>query len=174
MKNGHDHGSKSTLHRFGATHHILFAWTPECDLGIPIIDEQHRGIVATINSLHYAVYHNLGGHMILPVVGMVNEYTRIHFEVEEKILTNCNYPDLASHRQLHYKLVQKMAEIGSESMVRRDPYPFLNFLKGWWHDHICGEDRKFRGFWREDETGCGVIPSELAYLRHPGQPLAPG
>ena len=142
-KNTHDEGSKREVRNPVVDHQILFVWTPECELGIPIIDEQHRGIVTTINSLYYAVYHNLGDHMILPVVGMVNEYTRIHFEVEEKFLTDYHYPDLASHRQLHYQLVQEMAAIGTESMSHHTPYPFLDFLKDWWREHICVEDRKF-------------------------------
>ena len=82
--------------------------------------------------------------MIMPVVGMVNEYTRVHFEVEEKFLAEYKYPDLASHRDLHYKLVQRMSTTGRESMLHHDPFPFLDFLKDWWRDHIGVEDRKFR------------------------------
>jgi len=135
---------KDRIHSHFSDHHILLTWTPEYELGIPIIDEQHRGIVTTINSLHYAIYHNLGDHMILPVVGMINEYTRIHFEVEEKILSECAYPDLDRHRSLHYELVCEMADIGKNSMMQRNPYPFMNFLKEWWADHICVKDREFR------------------------------
>ena len=62
-------------------HSILIVWQPSYDLGIPIIDEQHRGIVTTINSLCYAIQNKHGVEMLKPVIGMVNEYTRIHFEV---------------------------------------------------------------------------------------------
>ena len=151
-----DEGSEGAFHNLDADHQILFVWTPECELGIPIIDEQHRGIITTINSLYYAVYHNLGEHMIMPVVGMVNEYTRIHFEVEEKFLAEYKYPDLASHRDLHYKLVQRMSDTGRESMLHHDPYPFLDFLKDWWRNHIGVEDRKFRVY-IEDSGKPGIV-----------------
>ena len=82
--------------------------------------------------------------MIPPVVGMINEYTRVHFEIEEKFLERCHYPNLAVHRELHYQLVLKMADIGRESMLQRTPLLFLDFLKEWWRNHICVEDREFR------------------------------
>jgi hemerythrin len=28
----------------------------------------------------------------------------------------------------------------------KDPYPFMDFLKNWWIDHICNEDLIFRDY----------------------------
>ena len=36
-------------------HNLYIIWEEGYNLGIPIIDEQHRAIVATINTYHYFV-----------------------------------------------------------------------------------------------------------------------
>ncbi len=43
---------------------LYIIWHPDNDLGIPIIDEQHRGLVSAINSLHYFIKADKGVEMI--------------------------------------------------------------------------------------------------------------
>ncbi|MDR1744887.1 MAG: hemerythrin family protein [Planctomycetota bacterium] len=125
---------------------ILIAWKPEYEYGILILDEQHRGIVAAMNSLYYATQHKLGGNMLAPVVGMVTEYARIHFGMEEEFLEKCGFPDIQEHKELHRKLMSETDSIGRKSIDRRDPQMFLQFLKEWWVGHICHADLAFRQY----------------------------
>lgn len=39
---------------------LYITWKPEHALGIPILDEQHRAVVATINSLFYFMQQDRG------------------------------------------------------------------------------------------------------------------
>ena len=125
------------------THNILIVWQPSFNLGIPIVDEQHKGIVSTINSLCFAIQNKHGNEMLRPVIGMVNEYTRIHFEIEEDFLKKCGYPDLEKHRALHKELTQALSHTSKDSIWNKDPQEFLTFLKDWWINHICKEDQAF-------------------------------
>jgi len=124
-------------------HNILIVWEPSYNLGIPIVDEQHRGIVSTINSLCYAIQNKHGNEMLKPVIGMVTEYTRIHFEIEEDFLKKCGYPNLENHRILHKELTNALSHTSKDSIWNKDPQEFLEFLKNWWINHICKEDRVF-------------------------------
>ena len=124
-------------------HSILIVWQPSYDLGIPIIDEQHRGIVTTINSLCYAIQNKHGHEMLKPAIGMINDYTRIHFEIEEDFLKKCGYPKLEDHRILHKELINALSQVSKESIWNKAPEEFLDFLKKWWINHICKEDRVF-------------------------------
>jgi len=124
-------------------HNILIVWEPSYDLGIHIVDEQHRGIVSTINSLYYAIQNKHGNEMLRPVIGMVDDYTRIHFEIEEDFLRKCGYPDLENHRILHNELTHALSHTSQDSIWNKDPKVFLEFLKKWWINHICKEDRVF-------------------------------
>jgi len=124
-------------------HNILIVWDKSFNLGIPVVDEQHRGIVSTINSLCFAIQNKHGNEMLRPVIGMVNEYTRIHFEIEEDFLKKCGYPDLEKHHKLHEELIQSLSQTSKDSIWNKDPQEFLDFLKKWWINHICKEDRVF-------------------------------
>jgi len=123
-------------------HNLFIVWKPEYDLGIHIIDEQHRGIVTTINSLFYAMQNKHGEDVLKPVVSMVTEYTHIHFDVEEDFLRKCGFTDFEKHRELHNELRHAL----SNNTWEHNPQEFLEFLKTWWIDHICKKDRIFRDY----------------------------
>ena len=141
VKNESDEVSKSLTNKS-----IFIVWKPEYLLGIPVIDEQHRGIVTTINSLHFAMQHKHGEQMLQPVIGMVNAYTKIHFDIEEEFHKGCNYPDLKQHHEMHNDLLKQLSSVGKESLYNNNPQQFLEFLKNWWIDHIREKDRLFRDY----------------------------
>ena len=125
-------------------HNIFVVWKPEYNLGIPIIDEHHRGIVTTINSLHYGMQHNYARDMLNPIIDMVNDYTRIHFRVEEAFHETIEFPNRNKHRDLHRELSAQLSTAGRNSLLDKDAYQFMDFLKQWWIQHICSEDLMFR------------------------------
>ncbi len=127
-------------------HNLFIVWKPEYDLGIPIIDEQHRGIVTTINSLFYAMQNKHGKKVLGSVLNMVTEYTHIHFELEEDFLRKCGFTDFEKHRELHNELKHTLSSTENKSSWESDPQKFLEFLKNWWIDHICKKDRIFRDY----------------------------
>jgi len=127
-------------------HNLFIVWKPEYDLGIPIIDEQHRGIVTTINSLFYAMQNKYGEKVLGSVLNMVTEYTHIHFQAEEDILRKCGFTDFEKHHALHNELSRTLSSKENKSSWENDPQKFLEFLKNWWIDHICKKDRIFRDY----------------------------
>jgi len=132
-------------------HNIFIVWKPEYNLGIPIIDEQHRGIVTTINSLFYAMQNKHGENVLRSVINMVTEYTHIHFNVEESFLIKCGFTDFKKHQELHNELRHTLSNIGNKSLWEHNPQKFLDFLKDWWIDHICKKDSIFRDYLLEKD-----------------------
>jgi len=127
-------------------HNVFIVWKPEYNLGIPIIDEHHRGIVTTINTLYFGMQYNYAKDMLAPIIDMMNDYTRIHFHIEEAVLEKINFPTLERHRGLHNDLTVKLHEAGRNSTLDKDPREFMEFLKNWWINHICHEDLIFRDY----------------------------
>lgn len=128
---------------------LYIVWTGKNELGIPIIDEQHRGIVTTINSFHYFINEGHGIEALKPTLHMLLQYTNIHFQTEEKIMVKAGYPDLAAHLSLHTELLRKTKIIAQEAASAKDPKIALTFLKEWWLDHINDEDRKYASYLKE-------------------------
>jgi len=129
-----------------SAHNVFIVWKPEYDLGIPIIDEQHRGIVTIINSLYYGTQNSYIKNILSPTIGMLRSYADIHFQTEEHFLETIDYPGAAEHRLLHREYTSRLAGIERESSVDKDPRRLMSFLKKWWLGHICEEDTLFKDF----------------------------
>jgi len=125
-------------------HNIFIVWKPEYDLGIPVIDEQHRGIVTIINSLHYGTQNHHIKNILNPTIGMLRSYADIHFQTEEYFLDTIEYPDIAGHILLHHEYNSKLWGIEKKISIDKDPRQLMSFLKKWWLGHICEEDMKFK------------------------------
>ena len=135
-------------------HNIFIVWKPGYELGIPVVDEQHRGIVSTINSLYYGMQHKHGESMLMPIADMVYDYTRIHFEIEEDFLVKCKFPGADSHQLAHKELIDELHQFRRVSILKKDSLQFIGFLKKWWVDHICDKDWQFRDYLlKESEKG---------------------
>jgi hemerythrin len=145
-KNTHDGEKQSGLHPILLGHNIFIVWKPEYNLGIPIIDEHHRGIVSTINSLHFGMLNNYARDILTPIVDMMYDYTRIHFRIEENFLEMIDFPNAQKHQSLHHELSTQLNSTGRHSIYDRDPYEFMDFLKNWWINHICNEDLIFKNY----------------------------
>ena len=59
-----------------------------------IIDEQHHGVLASINSLHYFLQQGHGLEALLPTAKIVLQYLQFHAKTEEGILRDAEYKDI--------------------------------------------------------------------------------
>lgn len=122
---------------------LYIVWQSSNETGVPIIDEQHRGIVSTINSLHYFIQQGEAAAAFEPTMDVLNHYTSLHFLAEEALMRAAGYPDLDEHAALHNKF---MNQVRSMTKYRPDPDQvdaLLKLLKEWWLHHINHEDRKY-------------------------------
>ena len=122
---------------------LYIVWNEYNNLGIPIIDEQHRGIVSTINSFHYFIQEGLGGDALKPTLNILEQYTKIHFRTEEALIREAGYPGLEEHLLLHGELMKRTIKITRESNSCQEPEVALTFLKEWWLGHINKEDKEY-------------------------------
>lgn len=122
---------------------LFIVWTDKNNLNIPIIDEQHRGIVSIINSLHYFIKQGTGFQVMLPIIIIMEQYSIIHFEAEQQLLKKYEYPDYDKHFLLHANLRENIKAIKSQSFLSKDTDAAINFLKNWWINHINVEDKKY-------------------------------
>ncbi|MDR2799849.1 MAG: bacteriohemerythrin [Desulfovibrio sp.] len=131
--------------------HLLFIkWSAGNDMGVDIIDEQHRGIVSIINTFYYMMGSDKARGLICPSISeTLKSYSKIHFATEEELMEKAGYPDLENHRELHRKLTVQTDMIENKCLRLDDLKPLLDFLKSWWLNHINQEDEKYRGFLKE-------------------------
>ncbi len=125
---------------------MYIVWNDRSKLGIPIIDEQHRGIISTINSLYYFIQSGQGEEILRPTMIILEQYIKIHFSTEEALLVDAKYPDIEEHFSLHKQFVKKTKKFSINTFGKKESDMVLKFLKEWWLGHINKEDRKYIPF----------------------------
>lgn len=124
-------------------HNLYIIWEEGYNLGIPIIDEQHRAIVSTINTYHYFIVDGKALSALKPTFITLEQYTKTHFTTEENIFEKTKYPEAQKHKKLHADLTTKMRKIAIEAIQDEDFDIVLHFLRKWWLNHIRIEDAKY-------------------------------
>ena len=122
---------------------LYVVWKEENNTGIPIIDEQHRFIVSNINSLYYFMQKGESEHLVNYILEILQEYTKIHFNTEEQLLKEANYPEIDDHISYHRSFNEKVSRMLKS---KNDDYKVMNtlkFLRQWWMYHINNEDKKY-------------------------------
>jgi hemerythrin len=118
-------------------------WTRDLEVGIPVIDDQHKRIVAFINELNDALETGNAEETNHVMEGLLN-YTVTHFEFEEELQEKSGYPYLKAHRRIHEIFMKKVASIRERGTQGEDIAPeLLRLLKSWLASHIKGEDRDY-------------------------------
>lgn len=124
---------------------VFFKWMPEYSVGINEIDAQHRELVNILNRLFLAVSKLEGDQVIAGILDALTGYTRTHFGLEEQLMRQAKYEDLAAHMEEHRKLLEKLTALSRKHLLEEKPIYFemLAFLKTWLKEHIQGEDTKY-------------------------------
>ncbi len=126
-------------------------WGPNLSVGIPSIDEQHKKLVAMVNTIHNGVKQGIGRDVAAKVLNELAEYTVFHFKTEEDFFDKYGYPETDVHKAIHKDLVQKVVAFKEKFDKGHATVDFelLNFLKNWLQNHICITDKKYGPFLAE-------------------------
>lgn len=122
---------------------LFIVWNQVHQTGIPIIDEQHRGIVSSINSLFFFMRNKHPKVVTLPTIMVMEQYAKVHFLTEEALLREAGYPDFAGHQSLHQKFAEKTRAMALAEKRLDESAELLQFLKDWWLHHINEQDRQY-------------------------------
>lgn len=124
----------------------LFVWKDIYSVGNSTIDNQHKKLFEIANRFSNAYEQNQGRQVLGGIFQELLEYTRFHFEDEERLMREANYPDYPQHKANHEKLVnvvlnlKKNFEQGEAGIEQR----IMDFIKMWLNGHILGMDRNYR------------------------------
>ncbi len=124
----------------------ICAWSPEYSVGVASLDEDHQELFEILNTLFTLMADGSDDKPILRILRELMDYTRYHFEAEEKIMAQMFYPDLERHRVSHQKLVQLMDEFYKEAqngMAIFVAVKVANVGLEWLKNHILKEDHLY-------------------------------
>ena len=125
--------------------YTVIKWDSCFELGIPVIDKQHRSLLRITNKLHNAYLDNneTPNWLFIETAREVIECVRNHLNTEEKImfLLKCN--GLNDHKKQNEEFIEKIQfETSHDSDVKKiTPPPFVYFLKDWVLSHVMNHDK---------------------------------
>lgn len=124
-------------------------WNEALEVGIGIIDEQHRWLVDQTNALHDAVAAGTGGEQVGQILEGLMDYTMNHFIVEEDLFARLGYPEGDAHRAQHNYFCDKVMSLLTRHEAGEEVgLEALNLLKNWLLHHILKVDKAYVAHFR--------------------------
>ena len=119
-------------------------WTEQLNIGIEVIDQQHRRIVDYINQLDEARCNALPREEIAMVIIQLKDYTRSHFTFEESMQEEAGYPFLNQHKKGHDRFIERIYDYQYQFTRGEDVSNALSsLLVTWLFNHIKRDDADF-------------------------------
>jgi hemerythrin len=115
---------------------LYIVWQNQHSVGVPILDEQHHAIIATINSLYYFIQEGWGLSALKPTLSIIVRYSKFHAKTEEGMLTKSGYPAVIHQIEKQENFELNVQKAFDEAILHQDPNILLKFLRKWWVDHL--------------------------------------
>lgn len=144
-------------------------WKKYYSVGNPYLDDQHKEILSLICRLTEALSMNEGQEALRSIMRRLADYAHTHFQDEERMMQEANYPCLDEHKLIHKELLDKTSD-HLYSCIQHNPpeaKEILLFLKSWWINHIAGEDKKYSSYLKSHETEQCTTPLQNSQTEKP-------
>ena len=119
-------------------------WDPSFSVGIAVIDDQHKRIIAYINELGtISIYHDKA--KIRAVLEALKDYTVSHLAFEESLMEEAEYPNLEAHKQIHLAFIERILFFKERYESGEDiSRQLMMDLQMWLINHIQHEDADYK------------------------------
>ena len=125
----------------------LITWGPKLEVGIGIIDSQHKRLVDLINKLDEATKEGRAAETVGETLKGLIDYTHTHFTTEQELLKEHNYEDYTLHCREH-RIFTDQIEIYRDRLDAgslRISKDVMGYMRGWLLTHIGSSDRAYTG-----------------------------
>jgi len=132
------------IHHHKAANNDDIQWIAEYSVGNKEIDEQHKALFTMINDF----FHQDGKQAAIIIFQNLSSYIDLHFEAEENLLRQINYPNTEEHIQKHAELREKFHLL----QKKLDDYnidihhKIAMFLYNWLAKHILKSDMEYKSY----------------------------
>ena len=125
--------------------YTVINWDSCFELGIPVIDKQHRSLLRITNKLYNICLddNETPAWLIIEAAREGIECVRNHLNTEEKIMFLSKYNGFNDHKRQHEEFYEKIQfETSLYSGTNKvTPPPYVYFLKDWILSHIVNHDK---------------------------------
>lgn len=122
----------------------LLEWKNEYAVGVEAVDHEHRELIELINSLHDRLSQPETEITVAEFLGEIYAKIAAHFALEERVMREQDYDELADHKADHERLLDDIREIMDDYELRGafDDETLAERLKDWFGDHFRTKDSR--------------------------------
>jgi len=122
---------------------LIFIWQEEYSVGHEIVDQEHRRLFELANVILAIDNPNGQIKLVKDSVKELFEYMKVHFENEESLMREIDFPLLDEHATEHKKIVKDMNEVLRKCKCLDDLVGVLKrCMFEWVIKHIMEDDKK--------------------------------
>lgn len=127
----------------------MFDWTEDYSVKVEVIDDQHKRLFEIGENINELLQDYSGADSfdeIMTNVEELSEYTKYHFEEEEKLMQLHGYTDLEKHKVEHKKFISYLDKLDVDQIDENQEETLkklINFIAIWIFKHISNVDFKY-------------------------------
>lgn len=131
---------------------VIYRWDPNLEIGIPLLDQQHREIMEYCNAFFIAHKCNRGPEKCRTILDSLERCIISHFQTEEAYQLGCDYPRFAVHQSEHSHMRNQLKRLRMNCIARDfdsgSVGELYEFLTTWISRHTLGDDVLFAQYYR--------------------------
>ncbi len=122
----------------------LIEWKDEYSVGVPAVDEEHRGLIDLINSLYDGMRLNEREPDVMAFLGEIYARIASHFALEELLMRRHEYDELRDHKRDHERLLEEIRDIMDDYDDGKllDEDELARRLDAWFSEHFRTKDAR--------------------------------
>lgn len=116
---------------------LFVKWDDSGLVNHAIIDEQHRGLIAIINSIYFFIQEGWPISDLKPTILMLEQYVMFHLKTEQSILVSEGLPeeDMKIVQAYDAKFLAELHEQTANAIEEDEPNHLTLYLAKWWLGH---------------------------------------
>ncbi|MGI6649510.1 MAG: bacteriohemerythrin [Bacillota bacterium] len=129
-------------------------WKDEYELGVPLIDAQHKELFRRVESFLKALRSEDCWNEKIPKINetleFMKRYVVEHFHDEEEYQRSINYPGYEAHKQIHTGMIKYVQEVSEQYEQANDNEHLMQQFGGrllaWLINHVAAEDQRIADY----------------------------
>lgn len=128
----------------------LIEWDEKYSVDVPELDEYQKGLFEKFNTLIEMKSTTLDAKAATNMISDINDYSKLFFTKEERILRRRGYPDLETHAKAHRRFIKSSISLRREIAedINNLTMEILLELRDWLVEHIETSDSLYVPFLR--------------------------
>jgi len=126
-----------------------FQWSDDMSTAITFLDDEHRLMIERYNEVVLDLHKQADMPKFVDDMYMLLANTEAHFQHEERVMRNIQYPSFSEHRDAHTQLTRDFKEFIHNIGVGfkdKDLPALTNYFRYWFMTHVRDHDIKLKRY----------------------------